>query len=88
MERLTHELSLAEMKLDKAKKSTRDTESLLTKQLSQLEREKSLLVEKLSFLEERNKEMESRSSSRGEQHMKDIDEMRERYATERELHTT
>ena len=35
VERLTQELSVMELKLEKAKKSARDTESLLTKQLSQ-----------------------------------------------------
>lgn len=51
MDRIAHELSIAELKLDKTKKSARDTESLLTKQLSQLEREKSLLNEKLYLAE-------------------------------------
>ncbi len=85
IDKLNEEKTTLQNNLDKVKKATSENEAVLSKQLSQLGKDKALLQEKVNTYEVRLNEYEQRLSSDNQNHMTQLSQLKENLITEKKL---
>jgi len=85
IDKLQEEKSTLQNNMDKIKKAAAENEAVLTKQLSQLGKDKALLQEKVNTLEVRLSDSENRSNSDNQNYLTQLTQLKENFSTEKKL---